>query len=203
MKKFNSKLDLVLLLLPIILFLQPISAIDFVFNGFNSSSVSLYGSAIIESRILTLTNQTSFAIGRALYPKKIPTKDPNSSYVYPFSTSFIFAMAPYKNVLPGHGLVFLFVPFTGIQGSSSAQNLGFLNLTNGNSSDNHMLGIEFDVFANEEFNDRSDNHVGIDVNSLTSIAAEDAGYWPDNSRGSSNGNSSDEDRNSFQGTGSK
>ncbi|KAJ6377174.1 hypothetical protein OIU76_026193 [Salix suchowensis] len=159
MKKFNSKLDLVLLLLPIILFLQPISAIDFVFNGFNSSSVSLYGSAIIESRILTLTNQTSFAIGRALYPKKIPTKDPNSSYVYPFSTSFIFAMAPYKNVLPGHGLVFLFVPFTGIQGSSSAQNLGFLNLTN----------------------------------------AEDAGYWPDNSRGSSNGNSSDEDRNSFKG----
>uniref|UniRef100_A0A6N2KGU5 non-specific serine/threonine protein kinase n=1 Tax=Salix viminalis TaxID=40686 RepID=A0A6N2KGU5_SALVM len=199
MKKFNNKLDLVLLLLPIILFLQPISAIDFVFNGFNSSSVSLYGSAIIESRILTLTNQTSFAIGRALYPKKIPTKDPNSSYVYPFSTSFIFAMAPYKNVLPGHGLVFLFVPFTGIQGSSSAQNLGFLNLTNGNSSGNHMLGIEFDVFENEEFNDRSDNHVGIDVNSLTSIAAEDAGYWPDNSRGSKGAAAMGTGRNSFKG----
>eukprot|EP00258_Populus_trichocarpa_P021287 XP_024437306.1 L-type lectin-domain containing receptor kinase VII.1 isoform X1 [Populus trichocarpa] len=198
MKKFNSKLDLVSLLLPIILFLQPISAIDFVFNGFNSSSVSLYGSAIIESRILTLTNQTSFQIGRALFPTKIPTKAPNSSFVHPFSTSFIFAMAPYKNVLPGHGLVFLFVPFTGIQGSSSAQNLGFLNFTNGNSSDNHMLGIEFDVFANEEFSDMNDNHVGIDVNSLTSIEAADAGYWPDNSRSSSNGNTSDEDSNSFK-----
>ncbi|KAL3576997.1 hypothetical protein D5086_022280 [Populus alba] len=198
MKKFNSKLDLALLLLPVILFLQPISAIDFVFNGFNSSSVSLYGSAIIESRILTLTNQTSFEIGRALYPTKIPTKAPKSSFVYPFSTSFIFAMAPYKNVLPGHGLVFLFVPFTGIQGSSSAQNLGFLNFTNGNSSDNHMLGIEFDVFANEEFSDMNDNHVGIDVNSLTSIEAADAGYWPDNSRSSSNGNTSDEDSNSFK-----
>ncbi|KAJ6893514.1 hypothetical protein NC652_027527 [Populus alba x Populus x berolinensis] len=198
MKKFNSKLDLALLLLPVILFLQPISAIDFLFNGFNSSSVSLYGSAIIESRILTLTNQTSFEIGRALYPTKIPTKAPKSSFVYPFSTSFIFAMAPYKNVLPGHGLVFLFVPFTGIQGSSSAQNLGFLNFTNGNSSDNHMLGIEFDVFANEEFSDMNDNHVGIDVNSLTSIEAADAGYWPDNSRSSSNGNTSDEDSNSFK-----
>ncbi|XP_011043392.1 PREDICTED: L-type lectin-domain containing receptor kinase VII.1-like isoform X2 [Populus euphratica] len=198
MKKFNNKLDLALLLFPIILFLQPVSAIDFVFNGFNSSSVSLYGSAIIESRILTLTNQTSFSIGRALYPTKIPTKTPNSSFVYPFSTSFIFAMAPYKNVLPGHGLVFLFVPFTGIQGSSSAQNLGFLNFTNGNSSDNHMLGIEFDVFANEEFSDMNDNHVGIDVNSLTSIEAADAGYWPDNSGSSSNGNTSDEDSNSFK-----
>ncbi|KAG6754870.1 hypothetical protein POTOM_040671 [Populus tomentosa] len=199
MKKFNSKLDLVLLPLPIILFLQPISAIDFVFNGFNSSSVSLYGSAIIESRILTLTNQTSFEIGRALYPTKIPTKAPNSSFVYPFSTSFIFAMVPYKNVLPGNGMAFLFVPFTGIQSSISAQYLGFLNRTNGNSSDNHMLGIEFDVFPNEEFSDMNDNHVGIDVNnSLTSIEAADAGYWPDNSRSSSNGNTSDEDSNSFK-----
>ncbi|KAL3596413.1 hypothetical protein D5086_008050 [Populus alba] len=151
--KNNNKHQLALLLFPIILFCQPISAIDFVFNGFNSSSVSLYGSAVFESRILTLTNQTSFTIGRALYPKKIPTKAQNSSFVYPFSTSFIFAMAPYKNVLPGHGLVFLFVPFTGIE----------------------------------------------DVNSLTSIAAADAGYWADNSRSSSsNGNSSDDDRKSFK-----
>nr|TKR99151.1 hypothetical protein D5086_0000195400 [Populus alba] len=199
MKKFNSKLDLALLLLPIILFLQPISAIDFVFNGFNSSSVSLYGSAIIESRILTLTNQTSFEIGRALYPTKIPTKAPNSSFVYPFSTSFIFAMVPYKNVPPGHGLAFLFVPFTGIQSSISAQYLGFLNRTSGNRSYDHLLGIEFDVIANEEFSDMNENHVGIDVNnSLTSIEAADAGYWPDNSRSSSNGNTSDEDSNSFK-----
>ncbi|XP_061977316.1 L-type lectin-domain containing receptor kinase VII.1-like [Populus nigra] len=196
--KHNNKHHLALLLFPIILFCQPISAIDFVFNGFNSSSVSLYGSAVFESRILTLTNQTSFTIGRALYPKKIPTKAPNS-FVYPFSTSFIFAMAPYKNVLPGHGLVFLFVPFTGIEGASAAQHLGFLNLTNDRIPNNHMLGIEFDVFSNQEFNDMNANHVGLDVNSLTSIAAADAGYWADNSRSSSsNGNSSDDDRKSFK-----
>nr|TKR58093.1 L-type lectin-domain containing receptor kinase VII.1-like isoform X2 [Populus alba] len=197
--KNNNKHQLALLLFPIILFCQPISAIDFVFNGFNSSSVSLYGSAVFESRILTLTNQTSFTIGRALYPKKIPTKAQNSSFVYPFSTSFIFAMAPYKNVLPGHGLVFLFVPFTGIEGASAAQHLGFLNITNDRSPNNHMLGIEFDVFSNQEFNDMNANHVGLDVNSLTSIAAADAGYWADNSRSSSsNGNSSDDDRKSFK-----
>ncbi|XP_011027823.1 PREDICTED: L-type lectin-domain containing receptor kinase VII.1-like isoform X1 [Populus euphratica] len=197
--KHNSKHHLALLLFPIILFCQPVSAIDFVFNGFGSSSVSLYGSAVFESRILTLTNQTSFTIGRALYSEKIPTKAPNSSFVYPFSTSFIFAMAPYKNVLPGHGLVFLFVPFKGIEGASAAQHLGFLNLTNDRSPNNHMLGIEFDVFSNQEFNDMNANHVGLDVNSLTSIAAADAGYWADNSRSSSsNGNSSDDDGKSFK-----
>lgn len=190
MKKHkHHQKPLVLILLPIILFCQSIAAIDFVFNGFNSSSLLLYGSAIIESRILTLTNQTSFTIGRALYPSRIPTKAPNSSYVYPFSTSFIFAMAPYRNILPGHGLVLLFIPFTGIEGSSSSQHLGLFNRTNDGQPSNHVFGIEFDVFANQEFNDISDNHVGIDVDSLTSIAAEEAGYWPDSSGSSDDGKS--------------
>ncbi|CAE6136774.1 unnamed protein product [Arabidopsis arenosa] len=104
---------------------NPISAIDFVFNGFNdsSSNISLFGIATIESKILTLTNQTSFATGRALYSKIIRTKDLITSSVLPFSTSFIFTMAPFKNTLPGHGIVFLFAPTTGINGSSSAQHL--------------------------------------------------------------------------------
>ncbi|XP_031259906.1 L-type lectin-domain containing receptor kinase VII.1-like [Pistacia vera] len=176
--------NLKLLLFSVLSFLlcfQPIYAIDFVFNGFNSSNLLLYGSATLESRILTLTNETSFTIGRALYPSKIPTKKPNSSYVYPFSTSFIFAMAPYKNNLAGHGLVLLFVPFTGIEGATASQNLGLFNRTNDRDPNNHVFGIEFDVFKNEEFNDIDDNHVGIDVNSLYSMTAQPAGYWPDNS----------------------
>ena len=156
----------------------------------------LYGSATVESRILTLTNDTNFLIGRALYPQKIPTKKPNSSYVYPFSTSFIFSMAPYKNTLPGHGMVFIFVPFTGIEGATSSQNLGLLNYTNGNSK-SHVFGVEFDVFKNQEFDDISANHVGIDMNSLKSVEAHDAGYWP-NSQGSNNTNSGAQDEKSFK-----
>ncbi|CAN1229421.1 L-type lectin-domain containing receptor kinase VII.1 [Linum grandiflorum] len=94
-------------------------------------------------------------------------------------------MAPYEDALPGHGLVFLFVPFTGISGASSSQNLGFLNRTNDNDPNTHVFGVEFDVFANQEFNDIDDNHVGIDLNSLTSRFANTAGYWPDSGRGGS------------------
>lgn len=173
---------LLLCLLPIIFFLQFASAVEFVFNGFNPSDLLLYGNATFRSRILTLTNDTNFSIGRALFPSKIPTKLPNSSNVLPFSTSFIFSIAPYKDTLAGHGLVFIFVPFTGIQGSSSAQHLGLFNRTNDGRSDNHLFGIEFDLFENQEFGDISDNHVGIDVNSLTSVSSEKAGYWPDNGK---------------------
>nr|KYP62912.1 Lectin-domain containing receptor kinase A4.2 [Cajanus cajan] len=88
-------------------------------------------------------------------------------------------MAPYEDTLPGHGLVFIFTPVTGIHGTSSAQHLGLFNLTNNGNAGNHVFGVEFDVFMNQEFDDINANHVGIDINSLKSSVSNDAGYWPD------------------------
>ncbi|GFY91873.1 concanavalin A-like lectin protein kinase family protein [Actinidia rufa] len=175
--KTHQNPPLFLSLLPIFLTFQPTSATEFVFNGFEPSNISLYGIAQLESNILTLTNMTSFSIGRALYPSKIPTRDPNSSRVLPFSTSFVFSMAPEKNTLPGHGIVFLFVPYTGTQNANEGQHLGFLNRTNDGNASNHVFGVEFDVFDNEEFNDLNANHVAINLNSLTSTFSHDAGYY--------------------------
>jgi hypothetical protein len=180
-------------LLPVFLFFQSLSAVDFVFNGFNSSDMLLYGLADVESRILTLTNRTTYSIGRAIYPEKIPAKNPNSSYVYPFSTSFIFSMVTYKNNPPArHGIVFMFVPVKGIEAADPANYLGLLNFNNNGNPNNHVFGVEFDVFKNQEFDDISANHVGIDLNSLKSNATHDAGYWPDNQRTDNSSNSDDE-----------
>jgi hypothetical protein len=184
MIRHKNSQHLLLHLLSTIFFLHfnSISTIDFIFNGFNSSNVLLFGNATIDSQILTLTHDQSFSIGRALYPKKIPTK--NSSFVYPFSTSFIFSisMAPFEDTLPGNGLVFIFTPIKGIQGTSSAQHLGLFNLTNNGNSNNHVFGVEFDVFMNQEFDDINDNHVGIDINSLKSYVSYDVGFWSDDGK---------------------
>ncbi|KAK9131798.1 hypothetical protein Scep_011326 [Stephania cephalantha] len=159
-------------------FLHSTCAVDFIFNGFNSSSLLFHNSAFVQSGILSLTNESIFSIGRALFPHKIPTKPHNSSSPLPFSTSFIFSIAPTADFEPGHGFVFLFAPSTGTNGTTSSQHLGLFNRTNNGDPKNHVFGIEFDVFQNPEFNDLSVNHVGVDVNSLTSIAAQPAGYWP-------------------------
>ncbi|KAK8504024.1 hypothetical protein V6N13_092746 [Hibiscus sabdariffa] len=182
MKKQHQPNPVLSLLMFITLSSHPVLSLDFVSNGFNSTNLLLYGIAQIDSRILTLTNETEFAVGRALYRSKIPTKTPNSSHVHPFSTSFIFSMAPSRNkeILPGHGIVFIFTPSTGINGTSSSQHLGLFNLTNNGNPTNHVFGVEFDVFANQEFDDIDDNHVGIDTNSLKSTSSHAAGYWPDN-----------------------
>lgn len=55
--------------------------------------------------------------------------------------------------------------------------MGLLNFTNDGNPNNHVFAIEFDLFKNQEFNDISDNHVGLNVNSLSSLIAREAGYW--------------------------
>ncbi|KAL6546606.1 hypothetical protein OROMI_022327 [Orobanche minor] len=170
---------LLLRLSTILLTIRLTSAVDFLFNGFGLSDLSRYGDATNESRVITLTNRLPFSLGRALYPSRIPTKLPNSSLVFSFSTSFIFSMTPYQGELPGHGILFVFVPNEGIRGSSSAQHLGLFNSTNNGNPNNHVFGVEFDVFRNQEFGDINGNHVGIDVNSLISVNSSEAGYWAD------------------------
>ncbi|CAN1314061.1 L-type lectin-domain containing receptor kinase VII.1, partial [Linum perenne] len=116
-------------------------------------------------------------------PRSLPAEDPHQTsklLSYLSLLSFLhFRHGSVQDTLPGHGLVFLFIPFTGVADASSSQNLGFLNRTIDNDPNTHIFRVEFDVFANQEFNDIDDNHVGIDLNSLTSRFASLAGYWPD------------------------
>ncbi|KAI3936990.1 hypothetical protein MKX01_015205 [Papaver californicum] len=170
-----------ILLLPRCLIL-PTYATDFVFNGFNSSDLILFANTTMESpNILSLTGASTYSMGRALYKSKIKTKTNTSSKkILPFYTSFIFSMAPLKNEPGGHGLVFIFTPSASIAGATSSNHLGLFNLTNNGNEKNHVFGIEFDVFQNQEFNDINNNHVGIDVNSLTSTSSHPAGIWNEN-----------------------
>ncbi|KAL9277790.1 hypothetical protein ACSQ67_024985 [Phaseolus vulgaris] len=161
-----------------LILLTSVSSTEFIYNtNFNSTNTLVCGNATIESSILTLTNRSTFAVGRAFYPSKIPTKSSNSSTPLPFATSFIFSIAPFKDLLPGHGFVFILSPSAGTTGVSSAQHLGLFNFTNNGDPNNHVFGIEFDVFNNQEFNDIDDNHVGVDINSLVSFTSRAAGFW--------------------------
>ncbi|CAI0549711.1 unnamed protein product [Linum tenue] len=162
----------------------PSSSLDFIFNAdFNSTNILTLGNATVRPSppsILSLTEATPFSLGRAFYPSPLPTTtittQPNASL--PFHTSFIFSIVPpTRPLLPGHGFAFLFSPSAGIRSAISSQHLGLFNLTNDGSPSNRVLAVEFDVFMNQEFNDLNDNHVGVDVNSLTSIAQREAGFW--------------------------
>ncbi|XP_061352148.1 probable L-type lectin-domain containing receptor kinase VII.2 [Gastrolobium bilobum] len=170
-------LDLVILLHTITT-LSSVSTTEFVYNtNFNSTNIILYGNATTQTSILTLTNNSFFSIGRAFYPQKIPMKPANSSTFLPFATSFIFSVAPIKNFMSGHGFAFIFTPSRGVNGTTSNEYLGLFNFSNEGNPQNHVVGVEFDTIRNIEFNDMNDNHVGVDINSLTSLTSHEAGYW--------------------------
>ncbi|KAI3765523.1 hypothetical protein L2E82_15559 [Cichorium intybus] len=88
-------------------------------------------------------------------------------------------MTPKRNILSGHNLVFMVTPVIDIKNANAAQNLGLFSRAFDGNSNNHVFALEFDVFKNEDFRYINYYHVGIDVNSLTSVNSMEAGYFKD------------------------
>ncbi|KAG7541074.1 Protein kinase-like domain superfamily [Arabidopsis thaliana x Arabidopsis arenosa] len=150
---------------------------EFGFNGYLYDSS---GIAIINSKgLMKLTNSTVFSYGHVFYNSPIRFKNSTNGTVSSFSTTFVFAIVTNVNTLDGHGLAFVISPTKGLPYSSSAQHLGLFNLTNNGDPSNHIVAVEFDTFQNQEFDDIDNNHVGIDINSLSSKKASTAGYYQD------------------------
>ncbi|EFH45768.1 lectin protein kinase family protein [Arabidopsis lyrata subsp. lyrata] len=173
-----SKVSIFIFFVTSILLFRSTTCVEFIYNSnFTTTNTLLLGNATVNSppSILTLTNQTTFSIGRGLYPSRINAS--SSASPLPFATSFIFSMAPFKSLSPGHGFAFVFLPFSETSAASSSQHLGLFNFTNNGDPNSRIFAVEFDVFPNQEFNDINGNHVGVDVNSLTSVASETAGFY--------------------------
>ncbi|XP_028116506.1 L-type lectin-domain containing receptor kinase V.9-like [Camellia sinensis] len=151
---------------------------DFIFNG---STMKLDGTAKIDSKgLLMLTNSTSSRqTGHAFYNDAIQFKNStNNGRVISFSTTFIFEIVQKYPSSDGHGMAFVISPSKEFRGARPAGYLGLFNDINTGSSSNHIVAVEMDTFKDVEFDDRDNNHVGIDINGLKSIISASAGYFP-------------------------
>ncbi|CAN6322456.1 unnamed protein product [Urochloa humidicola] len=163
----------------------------FVYSGFSGAPLSLDGTATITATgLLELTNGMAQLKGHAVHPSPLRFRRPSPSPggggaagpVRSFSASFAFGIIPAYADLSGHGIVF-FVGNNSFSAALPSQYIGFLNSRNNGNASNHIFGVELDTIRSTEFNDPDDNHVGIDVNSLTSAAATAAGYYDDGGGG--------------------
>ncbi|KAG6693042.1 hypothetical protein I3842_10G144300 [Carya illinoinensis] len=174
--------------MPLILILSLVASQDtsFSYHGFRSANLSLDGMANITSDgLLELTNTTTFQTGHAFYPSPISFKNSSNGNAFSFSSTFVFAIIPNPDhsIRGGHGVALVIAPTRGLPGGSSSQHLGLFNYTNNGNPSNHVVSIELDTFKNQEFEDINNNHVGIDINGLTSnISAPVEYYVDDNSR---------------------
>lgn len=157
---------------------------DFIFKGFkgHGDDITLNGVSQIEKNgILKLTDDTPRQLGHAFYKDRIFFKNSSNGKVSSFSTAFAFAIVPEYERLGGHGMAFIISATKELKGALPNQYLGMVNQNNLGNLSNHFLAVEFDIVQDLELHDISDNHVGIDINSVISNASVNASYFPQGS----------------------
>ncbi|KNA02682.1 hypothetical protein SOVF_216400 [Spinacia oleracea] len=77
----------------------------------------------------------------------------------------------------GHGIAFVISSSTNFDRAVPAEYLGLFNLSNNGLASNHVFAVEFDTIQNAVFGDIDGNHVGIDINGLTSNDSASAAYY--------------------------
>ncbi|PIN01436.1 Serine/threonine protein kinase [Handroanthus impetiginosus] len=180
-------LSLFLILLLILLSSTEFSQADeFIFRGFKGSGSKIYldGAAEIEKNgILKLTNYTPRLVGHDFYESPIKFKNSTDGKAFSFSTAFAFSIIPEYKKLGGHGFAFTVCKSKELKGAFPNQFLGLMNASDAGNFSNHVFAVEFDYVKDLELGDISDNHIGIDINSLISNASANAScFTQDNSR---------------------
>ncbi|XP_010470636.1 PREDICTED: putative L-type lectin-domain containing receptor kinase II.2 [Camelina sativa] len=148
---------------------------QFVHYDFKKADLYVDGMATIEDGRLKLTNSSKRATGHAFH--KSPINFTNTSFS--FSTEFVFAIVPEESTSYGQGMAFLISPSIDLRYGAATSYLGIFNRTNDNKTENHILAVELDTNASSEALEESDNHVGIDINSIVSVYSADASYFDD------------------------
>ncbi|KAM0885903.1 hypothetical protein ACQ4PT_030037 [Festuca glaucescens] len=172
---------LLLLLLLFLVTLRPAASADeqFAFDGFTNANLTLDGMATVTPNgLLQLSNATSQLKGHAFFPTPLQFHN-GTAAMRSFSTAFVIGIIGAYEQLSSHGMAFVVSKTANFTSALPGQFLGLVGSANNGNASNHLFAVEFDTILNSEFNDMSGNHVGIDVNGLNSVAADNAGYYDD------------------------
>jgi hypothetical protein len=88
-------------------------------------------------------------------------------------------MVPQVKNLGGHCITFTISPSKDFTHATANQYMGLFNSSNNGLPANHILAIKLDTSKNLEYEDIDKNHMGIDVNNLTSVDSAPATYFFD------------------------
>ncbi|XBI23445.1 hypothetical protein VPH35_048695 [Triticum aestivum] len=158
---------------------------EFIYNGFARSKLHLDGEASISKHgVLSLTStscgDSSFTQGHGFHAEALPFVN-SHGVAMSFSATFVFSITPSDSGLSGDGMSFvislapLFAPLSDPWAQGQ-----YLGLVNHDIDATPFFAIELDTVANTEFEDIDDNHVGADLNDLTSTASSTVGYYSGN-----------------------
>ncbi|XP_057464542.1 probable L-type lectin-domain containing receptor kinase S.7 [Actinidia eriantha] len=147
---------------------------SFDFPSLSLRNLSLLGDSYLRGGVIGLTRELSVpasSSGSVIYNEPIRFSDPDSNLTASFSTKFSFSVNNINPASFGDGLAFFLSPDNQTLGSPG----GYLGLVNSTQlTKNKFIAIEFDTKLDPHFDDPSDNHIGLDIESLISIKTADS-----------------------------
>ncbi|KAK9904369.1 hypothetical protein M0R45_000803 [Rubus argutus] len=160
-----------------LLLLQNVVSVSFEFTNFNPNmnDLKFEGDAFPSSGVIQLTkNQVDISLtsstGRASYALPVRLWDASTRRLTDFTTHFSFVMNALNKTYYGDGISFFIAPFESqIPSNSSGGLLALVNYDSAfNASRNKFVAVEFD--SNNNTWDPIGDHVGIDIDSIISVA---------------------------------
>ncbi|KAF7851936.1 hypothetical protein BT93_L1648 [Corymbia citriodora subsp. variegata] len=158
------------------------SACSISFNisrfDYNTSDVVYEGDGKASDGYVDLTDADAgqyFRVGRIVYSKPVRLRDSNTKQLADFTSHFSFTVDTLNRDNFSDGFAFFIAPVDyPFPPNSAGGYLGLLNSTIGFSSENQIIMVEFDTWKNTEFEpSEPDNHVGININRITSAVSAD------------------------------
>ncbi|KAL8195604.1 hypothetical protein R6Q57_026007 [Mikania cordata] len=149
--------------------------INFEFPPFPLENITLLGDSDHRTAGAGITLDSdfhSFSAGTVIYNTPVRFSDNRTNSTTSFSTRFSFSVINLNPLSPtgGGGLSFFISPGNRTLGSSG----GYMGLVNSSQlTQNKFIAIEFDTRLDSHFNDPNENHIGLDIDSLNSIATAD------------------------------
>ncbi|GMH22291.1 hypothetical protein Nepgr_024134 [Nepenthes gracilis] len=132
---------------------------------------SSYSSSSSSSSQSPSSSSSYPGVGRALYAYPIRFVNPRTNKTASFSCRFSFSIARSPLCSSGNGIAFFLVSNVELFNQENSH-MGLPELAS--DSQDSFLAVEFDTNLDSSVGDTNGNHVGIDVNSFTSLASVDA-----------------------------
>ncbi|KAK1577056.1 hypothetical protein Q3G72_018689 [Acer saccharum] len=153
------------------------NSVSFNFTSFgsnNNAGINFKGDAFPSATVLQLTknqidSNLTNSTGWATYGQPVPIWDSKTRKLTDFTTHFSFIIKASEDTNKyGDGISFFLAPYDFDIPPNSSNGLLALFSNQENSTANQIVAVEFDSFNNTW--DPNDNHVGINVNSIVSVA---------------------------------
>jgi serine/threonine protein kinase len=152
---------------------------NFSFTSFDSTSIdeiillddaAQYFSEYVVLNALKSATGRGPGCGKLMYKEKVQMFYPSTGAVASFQTSFTFSILPALGQLQntGDGFAFTFMPDNVTEGAAGGTMCIQVDRTDGTA--NSYFAVEFDTHQNPDDDDPSNNHVGVDVNSFSSVS---------------------------------